>query len=79
MSTSKLVMKGETDKRKQPFVQIEARKTFANGLAANVTFSVLYHLNGYNLTDHMQKALKIDEDQIVPGSVVIENDVNVVS
>ncbi len=42
------------------------------------TFTLLYYLNGYNLTEHMGLALKLDADQTIPGFVVIENDVDIV-
>ena len=54
------------------------RKTFTNGLATNKTFRLIYFLNGYNLTQLMAQAMRLDDDQFIPGAVTIENDVGVV-
>jgi len=75
MPTSGFVTKGFNEKG---YVKFDKSKTFSNGLDMNRTFTLLYYLNGYNLTGHMSLALKLDADQTIPGSVVIENDVDIV-
>ena len=44
----------------------------------NNTFTLLYTLNGYNLRDLWNASLKIEGDQTLSGSLLIENDVDVV-
>ena len=75
MPTCGFVTKGPNEKG---YLKFNKSKTFCNGPDMNRTFTLLYYLNGYKLTEPMGLALKVDVGQTIPGSVVIEDDVDVV-
>ena len=59
-------------------IDFNGRKTFNKTVSMNNTFTLLYTLNGYNLRDLWNASLKIEGDQTLSGSLLIENDVDVV-
>jgi hypothetical protein len=66
-----------TKDRKIPF-DFDGRKEFSNPVSMNHTFTLLYNLNGYDLRDLWKRSLKIDGDQMLPGALLIKNDVDIV-
>lgn len=57
---------------------LSGRKTFTKPVVMNKTFTLLYTLNGYNLKDLWNEALKIEGNQTLSGSLLIKNNVDVV-
>ncbi|KAI9558066.1 hypothetical protein GHT06_014819 [Daphnia sinensis] len=66
-----------TRDRKTPIV-FKNRKEFNNSVSLNHTFTLLYTLNGFDLRDLWKQSLKIEGDQMLSGSLLIKNDVDVV-
>lgn len=57
---------------------LTGRKTFNQTVSMNHTFTLLYHLNGYELRELWNSTLRIEGNQTIPGSLLINNDVDVV-
>lgn len=57
---------------------LTGRKTFSRLVTMNHTFTLLYHLNGYELRGLWNATLRIEGNQTIPGSLFIKNDVDVV-
>lgn len=66
-----------TRDRKTP-ITFNGRKEFNNTVSLNHTFTLLYTLNGFDLRDLWKQSLKIEGDQMLSGSLLIKNDVDVV-
>ncbi|KZS11248.1 putative Closca [Daphnia magna] len=66
-----------TKDRKTP-ITFNGRKEFNNTISLNHTFTLLYTLNGFDLRDLWKQSLKIEGDQMLSGSLLIKNDVDVV-
>ncbi|XP_057379728.1 uncharacterized protein LOC130702079 [Daphnia carinata] len=66
-----------TRDRKTP-ITFNGRKEFNNSVSLNHTFTLLYTLNGFDLRHLWKQSLKIEGDQMLSGSLLIKNDVDVV-